>query len=67
VHIAKCVMVYFNLVYTVSSWSCVVPHCPGGESRDVNDDEQQLLCDARPFGVVAENRQRGRDRGFLPM
>ncbi len=67
VHIARCVMVYFNLVCAVSSRTSDVTQGPGGESRDVDDDEQRLLTAARPFEAAAENRQRGRHRGYLPM
>ena len=66
VHIARCVVVYFNLVCAVSSRTTVVTQGPGGESRDAHDDEQQLLYVARPFEAAAENRQRGRHRGYLP-
>ena len=61
------VVVYFNLVCAVSSRTSVVPQGPGGESRDLDDDEQQLLSAARPFEAAAENRQRGRHREYLPM
>ncbi len=67
VHIARCVVVYFNLGCAVSSRICVVTQGPGGESRVVDDDEQQLLFVARPCEVAAENRQRGRHWGYLPM
>ncbi len=67
VHIARCVVVYFNMVWAVSSRTSVVTQGPGCESRDVDDDEQQLLPAARPFEAAAENRQRGRHRGYLPM
>ncbi len=60
-------MVYFNLVCAASSRASVVTQGPGGESRDVDDDEQHLLTVARPFEVAAENRQRGRHMGYLPM
>ena len=67
VRIVRCVVVYFNLVWEVSSQTCVVTQGPGGESRDVDDDEQQLLSAARPFEAAAENRQRCRHRRYLPM
>ena len=39
VHIAKCVVVYFNLVCAVSSRTSVFTQGPGSESHDVDDDE----------------------------
>ncbi len=63
----RCDVVYFNLVCAVSSRILLYAHGPGGESRDVDDDKQQLLSDARPFEVAAENRQRGIHMGYLPM
>ena len=58
---------YFNLVRAFSSRANVDMQGPGGESRDVDDDENQLMFAARPFEVAAENRQRGRHMGYLPM
>ena len=41
-HIARCIVVYFNPICAVSSRASVITQGPGGESRDVDDDEQQL-------------------------
>jgi hypothetical protein len=67
VHIARCVVVYFILVCAVSSWASVGTQGPSGESHDVDDDEQQLLSATRPFKAAAENWQRGRHKGYLPI
>ena len=67
VHIARCAVVYINLVCAVSSRTSVVTQGPGGTSRDVDDDEQQLMSVARPFEAAAENRQRGRHKRYLPI
>ena len=67
VHIARCVVVYFNLVCAVSSRANVDTQGPGGESRDVDDDEHQQLSVARPFEAAAENWQRDRHKGYVPM
>ncbi len=63
----RCDVVYFNLGCAVSSRACLFAQGPGGESRDVDDDKQQLLSAAHPFDAAAENRQRDRHRGYLPM
>ena len=63
----RCDVVYFNLVCAVSLRILLYAQDPGGESRDVDDDKQQLLSVARPFEAAAENRQRGRHMGYLPM
>ena len=63
----RCDVVYFNLVYAVSSRTCLYAQGPGGESSDVDDDKQQLLSVAHPFQAAAENRQRSRHKGYLPM
>ena len=44
-----CVVVYFKLVCDVSPRSDVVTQGPDGESRDVGDDAQHILFDARSF------------------
>ena len=49
----RCVVMYFNLVCAVSSREGVVTQGPGGESRDVEYDEQQMLFVARPFEAAA--------------
>ena len=63
----RCDVVYFNLVCAISPRTCLYAQGPGGESRDVDDDKHHLLFYAHPFETAAENRQRGRHRGYLPM
>ena len=52
----RCDVVYFNLVCTVSSRTCLDAQGLGGESRDVDGNKQQLLAAAHPFEAAAENR-----------
>ena len=63
----KCDAVCFNLVCAVSSRACIYAQGPGGESRNVDDDKQQLLSAAHPFEDAGENRQRSRHRVYLSM
>jgi len=39
----RCDVVYFNLISAVSSRILLYAQGPGGESRDVDDDKQQVL------------------------
>jgi len=55
------------MAYAISSRACLYARGPGGESHDVDNDEQQLFYVARPFEVAAENLQRDRQKGYLPM
>ena len=63
----RCDVVHFSLVCAVSSRTCIYAQSPGGESRDVDDDKQQMQLAARPFEAATENRQRGRHMEYLPM